>query len=264
MQYFPLQVTAAQIANLMVQGDYFVYESASTGVDTRIVVKPQNGGEMLLKPGQRFRIVDPVGVWSVRAFDGASTIVGVVVIGSGEFEDSNVNTLLSLSSATITNTTANRVPVTLDPAQTLPVSLTGQSVSIAGTVNVAGASVTYTHSFIDTTVGAVTAVAVFTAAQNLNGTWIEFAEISVINQGANTVSVSLIAKATAPASETDGDVVMICGVGGVIAGTTNGNHVHVNDKLGVRLYVAAGKGLYINQTGTGGNVCKKTILTTRL
>lgn len=118
----------------------FVYESGKTvpeGADSRIVVKPNTGNEIVLRPGQSFALEPGVlaSGWNIRALDPALSIVGSVIIGSGEFEDNSlkvdatsgaINVVVPqgesmpvrhVSGVVIDNTTAKRVPVTLDPTQ---------------------------------------------------------------------------------------------------------------------------------------------------
>jgi hypothetical protein len=99
---------------------------------------------------------------------------------------------------------------------------------------------------------------VFTAAQNPNGVFVEYAEFAVAMNAAGYGSITLVAKATAPASATDGDVVLtaafVLGASAVPA---------VNEKLPVRVRVPPGKGLYLVQTQSAAPVvCNKTVLYT--
>lgn len=101
----------------------FVYESGKTdpeGADSRIVVKPDNGNEIVLRPGQSIGL-EPgamASVWYIRALDPALTIVGSVIIGSGEFEDNSLKVDATSGAITVvvSNSDANRVPVELDAA----------------------------------------------------------------------------------------------------------------------------------------------------
>lgn len=247
-----------------VPADLFVYESGvptpTTG-DTRIKIKPNTGAEMVLRPGQRFRLApgSEASHWEVSALDPSVTLTGYVIIGSGEFDDANTLNKFTLdatlaNNVTVTNTPGQRVPTSADLTQTIPVS-------IAGTVNVAGNTVQYTNSFADAGLVAITAQQIFAPASNPNGAYVEFAEVamSASSNGVSTV-VSLIAKATAPTSQTDGDVLMVVNCSsGQGAPCTPGL---VNQILGTRIKIPAGKGLYLNQVlvGTGAEKCNKTVL----
>jgi hypothetical protein len=254
--------------------------------DSRIRVKAENGSEIVLKPGQRVRMTERAQRWYVSSFDGATPMTVNAIIGSGEFDDANTlntfkldgtfsNTVTVANATTapvpttlqgtgnvavpagvkITNDTTARVPISLDPNQTL---------------NISGSTVIYTNSYADQNSASIAAQQVFSAAQNPNGAYIEFAEISMAagkdaGSTVNTGSVALIAKATAPATAVDGDVLLIATVGGMLntgSGTNAIAYSQVNEKLPVRVKIAAGKGLYINQAGTDFHTCKKTVLYT--
>lgn len=91
MQSYPLNLTAAVFATSFANdADLFVYESSASPAEARIIVKPENGSEIILKPGQSFRIKGNCSRWFVRSFDGVSTILGNVIIGSGYFLDNGV------------------------------------------------------------------------------------------------------------------------------------------------------------------------------
>lgn len=107
MQSYPMALSAAvPSAVFMSEADLFVYESGVSLVgDNRIIVKPESGAEIILKPGQRVRMAadrEKTRVWYVRSFDGVSVITGTIVIGSGEFEDSN----LTLGASSVLNSAA--------------------------------------------------------------------------------------------------------------------------------------------------------------
>lgn len=241
--------------NLPASGNLFVYESATVAAnaETRIKVKPDNGGVMVLKPGQWFRNPDDVTGWALESFNGNDVIDAVFVIGFGEFGDANTLNKFTLDASltnavTVTNTVANRVPVTLDTTQLL---------------QIAGQTVQYTNSFVDATTAAVAATPIFTAAANVNGAYIEFAEVCIVSTTPSAGEVvTLLAKATAPANATDGDALMVVAAGN----TGTAQPVNINQVLGQRIKIAAGKGLYLNQQ-VGAAVadrCVKTVLYTLL
>jgi hypothetical protein len=223
--------------------------------DTRIKVKPENGGELVLKPGQRFRIApdQQASRWYISSYDGKSRIAGQVIVGSGDFDDANTLNKVQLDASFannvyVNNTQAQRIPVALDPNVPL---------------NIAGQTVNYTNAFADATTAAGT-VAVVTAAQNPNGMYVELAEIS--GSGGNNVfgETALVAKAgAAPASITDGDVLMVTTCAGYAGGSTSANYGFVNDRLPARVKVAAGKGLYL-VSAAAWSTSKRTVLTTLL
>lgn len=262
METYPLSFTALKgFQNLPAQGDLIVYESANVALnaEARVRVKPDSGGEVWLKPGQWFRATQLVSNWSIKSFNGNDVIDAFFVIGSGDFGDANTLNKFTLdatfaNNVKVTNSVAERVPVTADLTQTIPVS-------IAGAVTVVGTTVNYTNAFADASTGAQVATPVFLPAANVNGAYIEYAEISASNAGAGNFVASLIAKASAPANAIDGDVVMITSCGGI---GTSGSAPTVNDRLGVRIKIAAGKGLYLNQNNGAPSTANKTVLYTLL
>jgi len=129
MQTYALNLTS-ESRSFSSAGDLFVYESGQVAgnesADLRIIVKPDSGGEITLKPGQQFRL--PKGEsamqWYVRAATPGNNITGYIIIGAGEFDDANTLNTFKLdgtftNAVTITNTSAARVPVSLDPKQLL-------------------------------------------------------------------------------------------------------------------------------------------------
>lgn len=252
MESYPLGFTVAKgKQTLPASGDLIVYESAVTPTsgESRIKVKPDNGGVVILRPGQWFRNPDKVTGWALESYNGNDQIDAVFVIGFGEFGDANTLNKFTLdatltNNVTVNNTVAQRVPVNLDLTQRLPVALDPNV-----PLNIAGQTVQYTNSFSDASIGVAntfTSTVIFTAAANVNGAYVEFAELSSSCTAATQmVTVTLNAKATAPASHTDGDVVMT-------HVNSSGNTVQlvnvVNQILGARIKVPAGKGLYLIQT----------------
>lgn len=203
--------------------------------DARIIVKPENGAEITLRPGQRFRLSRESGKasrWLVRSYDGFSTINGSVIIGSGEFDDANTENTFKLdgtftNQVKIVNTEYEPAHVRIDPEQ------------------VSGC---YSGSFTDTTVVSGT-TAVFTAAANTNGAWIEWAQMSVCHDtgAVNWLAVSLLAKATAPTGPTDGDLILFA------RNYSDGSDITKEvAALPTRIKIPAGKGLYLHQVANGG------------
>jgi len=150
-------------------GDLFVYESGQVagneGADLRIIVKPDSGGEITLKPGQQFRL--PKGEsamqWYVRAATPGNNITGYIIIGAGEFDDANTLNTFKLdgtftNAVKVTNTEAERVPVSLDPKQLLQQTAPLMAYNASREVNISSAT------------GPTT---LFTAAENVNGLIIE-------------------------------------------------------------------------------------------
>ncbi|MFZ3288041.1 MAG: hypothetical protein WA191_14505 [Telluria sp.] len=269
MEAKDLQIAAGQSQTIQAAGSGFRFESgASTTADTYLRVKPESGNEMVVKPGQQFRLAQESGSWTLNANDATAALTGrVLIFGASEnFEDSNTSNVVVLdgtftNSVNVNNTVAERVPVTLDTTQTQPVSI-ANTVTVQGTVNIAGATVEYTNSFADASVAAVTAQVIFTPAQNLNGAFVEFAQLEIAVQvGTNaTFSGALIAKAGPPASVADGDVLLAACMSMTSTATAGATEQVI---LPVRIKVAAGKGLYWNQSA-GAQLAIKTVLYTLL
>lgn len=262
MESYPLSFTALKGKNtLPASGDLFVYESAvaATNAETRIRVKPDNGGVVILRPGQWFRNPNKVTNWALESYNGNDVIDSVFVIGFGEFGDANTLNKFTLdasltNSVTVTNSTAQRVPVTMDTSQLL--KLDPNTV-----VNIAGNTVQYTNSYANNSGGALSPGVVFTPASNPNGAYIEFAEVALnTNSTTATALVSLIAKSTAPVNDADGDVVMLAASGGSTGSTVASAAVCA---LTQRIKIAAGKGLYVWQN-SNAYVANKTVLYTLL
>jgi hypothetical protein len=197
MQTYPLKLSPTVTSiPIGVQGDLFVYESGDAGAgDSRICVKPENGAEIILKPGQRFRIKGTAQRWNVSLKDATSNLTANIIIGEGEFDDANTLNKFTLdatltNNVTVDNTPANRVPVSLDTSQIL---------------NVAGDIVSYTHKYSSiTTAPSGTAVNLLPAATNINGAVLN--KFEVIAGSASGIIVVVLANANTPANLTDGDV----------------------------------------------------------
>jgi hypothetical protein len=206
--------------NLPASGNLFVYESATVPAneETRIKVKPDNGGVIVLKPGQWFRNPDNVTGWALESFNGDDVIDAVFVIGFGEFGDANTLNKFTLDASltnavTVTNTVGNRVPVSIDTSQTLntsaPIMAYTNAVAVSPASGAAGLLVS--------------------AAANTNGVIIEQICTDVVN------NCNLLAKTNAPAYPSDGDFLALN-----IAATYT-----------TRQRVAAGKAVYIWNKGAG-------------
>lgn len=259
MHSYPLNLAPGAARDFTAQADLFVYESGAVTPDTgdlRIIVKPDTGGEIVLRPGQRFRLAPGAKAtnWNVKANDAAMTITGSLVIGAGEFDDANTLNTFKLdgtftNTVKVSNTTAERVPVELDAAagikinnttaQRVPVSLDSQQ-----SINVSGALVTYTHKYVGNTASlAQTAIAMLAAASNINGAVLEKFDVNI---GTGTL-FTIVAKATPPASTSDGDVLFMS------SGPVGVNSLDMA-KSG-RIKVPAGMGIwYVSQAADNSNL----------
>lgn len=267
MQSYPLTILAGASAGYAADGDLFVFESgAVTGTsDQRIAVKPGMGSEILLRPGQRVRVRADQRhtMWYVRANDPVGVVVGSVIIGSGDFSDSNAT--VAAGSMTINNSTAQRVPVVLDPALRVPVALdpvaaiqisntAAQRVPVTldttQTLNTSGSVMAYASSFntvADTGLGP--GIQIIAPGANVNGVVVNQYIIVGVPAGQ---SISMIAKATAPANWLDGDVLDYF---------TQGASQTALKQM-VQFKAPAGKGLWM--FSNNGNTNQKSVLFTVL
>lgn len=95
MQIFDLTLAPNQTRQLEAHGTYFYYyDGGAGGADATVSIKEDTGGSnIILKPGQAYRLPDssrPAVRWSVSNYTGGGTIIGRVVIGSGEITDNRV------------------------------------------------------------------------------------------------------------------------------------------------------------------------------
>lgn len=116
MQSYVLKLDASnQTQVINTQGSKFVYESTSTGTDSRIRVKPDRGGEVVLKAGQWFRPENGTATtFIVEAYTKGNPVDGVLVVGDGDFGDnatqSTVAGIVAVSSGSITVNNTDATP----------------------------------------------------------------------------------------------------------------------------------------------------------
>lgn len=245
MDYQNISFSALRKTNVFsLVGDGFWYVDATPSdgsVDTRIRVTADNGNTIVLKPGQHFRLENAVLGWTIASMTGAEAFTGNIIVGNGDFGDDVLAVKLDATLAnnvTVVNGAGAPVPVSIqggavevtnDAGNPLPVSLSG-----VGTVQ--ENLVAYTGAYTTASaIGMGTAVEIVSAAANTAGITIHSAFIEP-NNTADAFVTSFLAKATAPASVTDGDMVMISkGFTGATGMVT----------LPQKVRIPAGKGLYI-------------------
>ncbi len=232
MQSQDLKVGAGNSTLVQVPGTGIWFESgASTTADAYIVVKPDTGAEITLKPGQHFQ--DPTHIsreWRITGHDPAAVITGRLIIGNGDFGDSNISNTVSINNVignvpvvgtvTVGNTGANRVPIAINPTDTIKTQVM---------------PMTYTTG-INTAAAVNVAVNIVTAAANVNGAILQQTLVSGQTNGTTYGTICFIAKATAPASITDGDLLDCC---------TYGPNSFTNFQNQSPIQVAAGKGIWL-------------------
>lgn len=197
MQTYPLALAASNNFGTRISslGSQIVFESGTSTGDSHIRVKTDTGDDIELKPGQQVRFVKPVTQWYVSSLDGTSAINGKLIIGDGDFTDSNISNTFTLDSTfantvKLNNTTAERVPVTLDVTQELKIK---------------GGIVAYTKAYSSSAESAVqTGIQLLSAAENVAGAILH--KFEIITRLTVAYQYSILAKATAPANIADGDI----------------------------------------------------------
>lgn len=228
-------------------GSGFWFESGtSTTSNSYIIVKPDTGAEFRIKPGQSVK--DPkvqVSTWTVHAEDPAAIITGNIIIGNGDFNDDNVSNTFKLdatfaNTVNVTNTAAQRVPVSLDPAQVL---------------NIPGAIVAYTNSHISAGSSVTnTAIQILAAAANVNGAILN--KFELIASSSLAAAVTVLAKATAPGAISDGDVLF-----GAVLQAGVPARIALNTAECGSVKVPAGKGIWYISNSADGATLRDALIT---
>lgn len=287
LQNYDITVAPNKTQEVAAQGRYLYYYDGTTPNVTAgtvpatsknlqiKVVAGTTGASVLLMPGQSIRLADTEkapSMWKVTNAIGAETITGTLLVGEGEFHDSNVSNTLKLdatfaNSVTVTNgvgapvpvavqgnvtianpsieianDVGNRIPVTLDPTQVIQ---TAQTV------------MAYTASYSSTAQSvAGTAVQMLAPATNVNGVILNKFENLIQVSGGSTTWV-VLAKATAPANLTDGDV-LLCGQ------ALASGRVSLDISKDGQPKVAAGKGIWFYSSGVSDQTLLRDALFTVL
>jgi hypothetical protein len=267
----------------MVDANLFVYESGVAAVDGQnraVIVKPYNGSEITLKPGQRFRLAPGADArtWAVRLVDPTVTLTANFIIGQGEFEDSNTLNTFKLdgtftNTVAVNNTAANAVPVAVQATAQAPLPVAVQataqapvpvsvgagvqvtntaaqrvpvSLDLTQTINTNGGSIlAYTGTYFQNGGAAPAGGAQMLVSPAANTKGIVLTRYSLNEQNASgaTGAVSILAKASAPLNSTDGDVLDFQNLG-----TGSSGNIKSDMTQGL-LQIPAGKGLYIWRDG---------------
>lgn len=269
MQSYPINFTPAVPGRtFQANANLFVYESGTeaAGGNTKILVKPDNEAEVVLKPGQAFRLSadQMAGNWTVHTQDPNASITGNIVIGSGEWYDANtLNTfkldatfannvnvtndnahavpvsIVQAAQIEIANDSGNRIPVTLDPAQSL---------------NISANVMAYNQSYASTAAAvANNAIQLLAPIANVNGAILNKFE-SIVNPTTN-IAWAVIAKATAPANLADGDV--------LVSGCGSSGFQRISMDIGKdgQPKVPAGKGIWFLSTSADNATVRDALFT---
>lgn len=94
MEIYDIAIAPGQVRDIFCQGSYvYFYSGSAGGVDATITVNQDSRGQrVLLQPGQAYRMTggDAGTRWLIGNHRGEGTIVGRLVIGSGELTDNRV------------------------------------------------------------------------------------------------------------------------------------------------------------------------------
>lgn len=245
MQSYDLNLTpTVKSVTINAQASGIWYESGQSAINTRIKVTPERGSSIELKPGQRVKLTEQIGTWLIESLNPAATIVGKLLIGSGEFEDNSSLVTLDASFANNVTIMNANVPVTIsggdveikndagNPIPTLATIAGTPSVTISGTANVQE-NLFPVNANLATNSQLPFLTTIITPAANTNGVILQSAKLFGCSS-ANAYSI--IAKATAPANEFDGIVLLY-----VPSATTSSQFIELTNKL----KIPSGMGLYI-------------------
>jgi hypothetical protein len=238
MEHHKFSVTASgpgatQI--LQATAGYIRFDSISAGdAYPTIEVRSLVGDRFLLKPGTDARLRDERSYFTIHNYDAQSTITGVLQIGSKEEK-----------------VEADRISGEVSIAGTVPVS-------VAAVLNQRDYGDDYGVAFSSSS--ATLPLNVLAAASNTAGVRVVRANRYDVVTGPGQSMTALLAKATAPASVTDGDVLAFGGALYASAGLPE--HTGLL-QLNRPLLVASGKRLDFYQN-TVITFCKSSVLYTLL
>jgi len=120
LQYYDFTLAPNGVREIPCEGTYFRYYSGSAGgADESILIKSDTQGVVtILRPGQSIKMPINVKTWRMANNKGAGTITGIVVVGDGEIQDSNVAGTVSVINGEIARVKANQsfMAVELNPA----------------------------------------------------------------------------------------------------------------------------------------------------
>lgn len=238
LQYYDINIGLTATQKVAAQGRYIYYLNGTTplisgGVTPAAAgnqaIKVQagtSGSSIILMPGQSLRLPandKAPGEWLVTNYKGAEVITGQVLVGEGDFHDSNIQNIVKLDA-----TFPNGVKVTNDATAVIPVNIIGGS----------GNNIVYTASYTSQAgLTANTAVQIVAPGANVNGVTINRSLIA----GCNSIDLAFLAKATAPTSVADGDLLAYAP-----AGPTGAQQTYTEDS---QIKVPAGKGVYVISSG---------------
>lgn len=101
MQYYDINIGANKQQIVEAQGKFIYYLTGNAGgADTTIKVTFGLGGtSVLLKPGQSIRLpaaAKPIDTWRIENYANTATILGQVLVGDGDFKDTNTTGMVQV------------------------------------------------------------------------------------------------------------------------------------------------------------------------
>lgn len=229
--------TSTQVFDTLVR--VIRYDEGSGTGTPKIRIKSLSGGafDVEMVPGRQIKLPEIVRGLHISNLTG-SAITGKITIGSGDISDNSLVGTVTLDAATLAalETISLDAPTIASLAQ--PIEPSGFYSSTS----------TLTANQTDP---------VFLPAENTKGAIVLSASFSdVVN---TTSNACFIAKASAPTSVLDGEVVC----GSIATYSANTNPTTINGRLEKPQFIAAGKGLYfISQSTTNGfmRACRYKLL----
>lgn len=111
MQLYPISLNAGNQrgTSISAHGHFIYFESGSVNPSTgdpHLRISTDNGDDILLKPGQGFKLPKKCTSWRLSVLDGTSDIAGTLLIGDGEFNDNNTQNLITLAASNVPNAAA--------------------------------------------------------------------------------------------------------------------------------------------------------------
>lgn len=242
-----------QTMPLNIEASGLWYESGTSAINTRIIVSPEVGGDIELKPGQRVKMTAMSKSWRIRSLDPTATITGKILIGSGEFEDNSSLVTLDASFANNVTVMNESLPVTIsggdveiknDAGNPIPTAITNTpAVTISGTATVQENLVQITGGVSHTGLGQNMGSTVILNNLNTNGVTIHSAVFSYATGNA-AMGMALVAKNGAnPANLYDGVVIF----SGYVKANDSGNFA-----LPTKVKIPAGYGIALFNSSSGG------------
>ncbi|AXS79858.1 hypothetical protein [Dechloromonas sp. HYN0024] len=109
LQIYDFTLAPNQTRELAAEGQYFRYYAGSAGgADETILIKSDTGGvQTLLRPGQSIKTPTNCRSWYLSNYKNAGTIMGFVVVGNGEIQDSQVAGTVSIINGELVRVKSN-------------------------------------------------------------------------------------------------------------------------------------------------------------